>query len=306
FGHAANMEALAGHARRRGIMLLEDCAHALGSRFGHRMLGTFGKAAIFSFSVLKLVTTFGGGMVTTDDDDLAEGIRRRLARMAAAGSGGGGWAKIVTGAMLDGGTRRLPFSLGCWPALRLMRAVRPDIQQRIMTETPTAPNRVRPAAPAGMHAFQAVLGSSQLARCEQFIARRRQVSAWLDEELARLPQVAVLRREPYGRHNGLYYGVLAECAAELSAHLFRRGIDSETSEYRNCADLELYREHQVDCPVAREVGDRILRLPNFGALLRDDVRRIAAAIRGFYARREEMSSSWRADVRPEVRRMEPA
>ncbi|MBI4718019.1 MAG: DegT/DnrJ/EryC1/StrS aminotransferase family protein, partial [Planctomycetes bacterium] len=39
---------------------------------------------------------------------------------------------------------------------------------------------------AGMHAFQAVLGSSQLARCEQFIARRRQVSAWLDEELARL------------------------------------------------------------------------------------------------------------------------
>jgi len=63
----------------------------------------------------------------------------------------------------------------------------------------------------------------------------------------------------------------------------RCGIDSETSEYLNCANLDMYREFRADGPVARDVQCRLLRPPNYPGLRKADVLRIARAIRGFYA-----------------------
>ena len=80
----------------------------------------------------------------------------------------------------------------------------------------------------------------------------------------------------------MYYGILADRPDELSRYLFTCGIDSETAEYRNCADLEIYRDFRGACPVAREVERRILRLPNHPGLTRRDVKRIASTIRDFY------------------------
>lgn len=103
--------------------------------------------------------------------------------------------------------------------------------------------------------------------------------------LAAIEQVSLLRPDAGGWHNGLYYGVLVDRPAELSAFLFSRGIDSETSEYLNCADLDIYRDYRTDCPVAREIQARILRLPNYPSLSRTEVRRIGRAIRDFFALR---------------------
>lgn len=279
FGHPADMERLTKLADRHNLILLEDCAHALGSQSNGRFVGTFGKAAIFSFSVLKLVTTFGGGMIATNDDELAGAIRRRLASLREHQPRPSGIKRAMTGTIMDLGTRQLVFSLGAWPMLRAMRAFKPDVQQRIMTEVPHPVRDFDPAGAAPLHPFQARLGRSQLARAEQFIERRRTVGEWLDEELSGINGLTLLRPSDDGRHNGLYYGVLVDRPAELSAHLFRRGIDSETSEYLNCADLEMYREFHTDCPVSREVQSRILRLPNYPSLSRKDVIRIGRAIR---------------------------
>ena len=283
FGHPADMEALQALSRKHDLVLLEDCAHALGTRVGSRCLGTFGKAALFSFSVLKLVTTFGGGMVTTNDDELAAGIRAALAKRTTGEPARGGWKKAATGLVMDLGTRALPFSLGAWPMLRLMRMVRPDVQRRMMTESPQVERSLDVTRAGTLHPFQARLGLSQLARCDEFIAARRSVGAWLDAELADIPQVRLLDHDRFGTHNGLYYGILAERAEELCEYLFRRGIDCETSEYRNCAEMEIYREFAADCPVSCEVQRSILRLPNHPGLSRRSAARIAGAIRRFYA-----------------------
>ena len=283
FGHPADMDSLVAFAERHNLVLLEDCAHALGSKHAGRFVGTFGQAAIFSFSVLKLVTTFGGGMIATNDDDLARRLRRRLTGLRFHQPRPIGPKRALTGAVMDFATRKAVFSFGAWPVLRLLRAVRPNIQQRMMTEAPHVDREFDPEHVPPLHPFQARLGRSQLARAEDFIERRRQVGRWLDEELAGVPQVTLLKPSATGRHNGLYYGVLVDRPTELSAFLFRRGIDSETSEYLNCADLEMYRAYHVDCPVAREVQSHILRLPNYPSLTRRDVRRIGDAIRRFYA-----------------------
>jgi dTDP-4-amino-4,6-dideoxygalactose transaminase len=284
YGHSADMDAVRRFADRHGLIILEDCAHALGSKFGGRYVGTFGKAAIFSFSVLKLVTTFGGGMITTDDDDLASGIRGRLRSLRDHRPPPPGLKRALTGAILDIGTRKMIFSLGAWPLLRLLRGVKPGIQRDMMTEKPHRVADFDPIRVAHMHPFQAALGRSQLARAEDIIARRGEVCAWLDEALADIGPVTRLCRNQAGRHNGLYYGILVDRPAELSSYLFKHGIDSETSEYLNCADLDIYRDYYTDCPAARDIQNRILRLPNFPSLSRKDVGRIARAIRGFYDR----------------------
>jgi perosamine synthetase len=57
-------------ADARGILLAEDCAEAIGSRFGNRCVGTIGSVGMFSFFGNKTVTTGEGGMLVTDDAEL--------------------------------------------------------------------------------------------------------------------------------------------------------------------------------------------------------------------------------------------
>ena len=77
-GHPGQTAALAQLARDRGLALLEDAAHAIGSRVGDRHLGTFGVAGAFSFFSNKNLAVGEGGMVVTHDEAVA--TRMRLLR----------------------------------------------------------------------------------------------------------------------------------------------------------------------------------------------------------------------------------
>lgn len=76
-GSDAGAEKFRDVARREGVMLIEDAAHAAGgfTREG-RHLGTIGHAGVFSFFSNKNLATGEGGMVVTDDDELASALRR--------------------------------------------------------------------------------------------------------------------------------------------------------------------------------------------------------------------------------------
>jgi len=77
-GHAGDLAALRALCDERGLVLLEDAAHAAGSRLDGRHLGTFGAAGAFSLFSNKNLAVGEGGLATTDDDDLA--VRMRLLR----------------------------------------------------------------------------------------------------------------------------------------------------------------------------------------------------------------------------------
>jgi len=77
-GHAGETEALQALCRDRGLTLLEDTAHAAGSRLHDRHLGTFGAVGAFSLFSNKNLAVGEGGLLTTDDDELA--ARMRLLR----------------------------------------------------------------------------------------------------------------------------------------------------------------------------------------------------------------------------------
>ena len=84
-GLPCDLDALEAVARPRGIPMVEDAAHAVGARYGGRMIGGGRNAAVFSFYGNKNLTTAEGGMITTPDAALAERIRIR--RMHGQSSG---------------------------------------------------------------------------------------------------------------------------------------------------------------------------------------------------------------------------
>jgi dTDP-4-amino-4,6-dideoxygalactose transaminase len=77
-GHDGEAEALAAIARKHGLILLEDAAHAAGSRLDGRHLGTFGAAGAFSLFSNKNLAVGEGGMVVSGDPDMT--ARMRLLR----------------------------------------------------------------------------------------------------------------------------------------------------------------------------------------------------------------------------------
>lgn len=75
-GLPAEVELLAQLAQQHNLILIEDAACALGSRYRGRPLGSWGAAACLSFHPRKIITTGEGGMVLTNDATLAERVQR--------------------------------------------------------------------------------------------------------------------------------------------------------------------------------------------------------------------------------------
>ncbi len=74
-GRPCRMDRLEHIARRYGLLLTEDAAHAIEASFHGRKIGTVGDLTCFSFYVTKNVVTGEGGMVTTHNPDFAEKIK---------------------------------------------------------------------------------------------------------------------------------------------------------------------------------------------------------------------------------------
>jgi dTDP-4-amino-4,6-dideoxygalactose transaminase len=74
-GRPCEMDELRRIAHRYGLMLIEDAAHAVESRYRGGKIGALGDASCFSFYVTKNITTIEGGMLCTDQDYIANKAR---------------------------------------------------------------------------------------------------------------------------------------------------------------------------------------------------------------------------------------
>jgi dTDP-4-amino-4,6-dideoxygalactose transaminase len=75
-GHPCEMKAILGIAKRRGLYVIEDAAHAPGAEYHGKKCGLIGDAGCFSFFSNKNLVTGEGGMVVTRNKALAERIQR--------------------------------------------------------------------------------------------------------------------------------------------------------------------------------------------------------------------------------------
>jgi len=71
-GKICKMTQIKKIAKKNNLLLIEDCAHAIGTKLNNKHAGTFGNVGCFSFYPTKNFTTIEGGMVITNSKRIAE------------------------------------------------------------------------------------------------------------------------------------------------------------------------------------------------------------------------------------------
>jgi dTDP-4-amino-4,6-dideoxygalactose transaminase len=89
-GRPVDLDRLARMRERHGLEVVEDAAHAIGSEWRGRRIGSHGNLAAFSFYVTKNITTIEGGALLTDD----EGVAEEVERLALHGLSLGAWQRF--------------------------------------------------------------------------------------------------------------------------------------------------------------------------------------------------------------------
>lgn len=163
-GRPAEMREIMAIARRHGILVVEDCAHALGAEYHGRRPGSLGDIGCFSFHSTKNISSLGeGGMLTFDRDDWAERVDR------------------IRSNAVDGDYVSSPLGVGHGRQPWMMWV---DDSYENVCRTVRAPGSNATMSEAG-----AAVGLVQLGRLGDLVRRRREIAARYAAVLDPLPHV---------------------------------------------------------------------------------------------------------------------
>ena len=73
-GLSCQMDEIKDIAKANSLKIVEDCAHAIGTKFKSKHVGTIGDAGCFSFYPTKNISTIEGGMIITNDRKIAKNV----------------------------------------------------------------------------------------------------------------------------------------------------------------------------------------------------------------------------------------
>jgi dTDP-4-amino-4,6-dideoxygalactose transaminase len=247
-GLAADMPALLAVAKRHGLKVVEDAAHALPTTVGGQLVGTLDSdITVFSFYANKTITTGEGGMVVTRDPELAKRIK----------------------------------------VMRLHGMSR-DAFDRFTAKVPSWYYEiVAPGFKYNLTDIASALGIHQLKRARAFQQRRTELAALYDEALAGLP-VVLPPKPPEGEQHAwhLYVLRLADGAKVtrdvLIERLFAAGIGC--SVHYIPLHLQPYWRDRYGLkppqfPKSQRAYERMLSLPLYTRMTDADVRRVADVVR---------------------------
>jgi dTDP-4-amino-4,6-dideoxygalactose transaminase len=241
-GYPGDVVEIAEFCRSRGVLLVEDAACAVSSTVDGAACGTFGDIAMWSFDSMKVLVTGDGGMLYVRDPDLAHRAHRLAYHGLEHVSGFSAAAKVPSR----------------WWELNVQ-----DFGRRVVGNDVTA-----------------AIGSVQLARLPDFIARRRAIAQTYDELLADAEGVTLPPPLPSGHTTSYYfYWVQLDAAIrdQVAADLLDRGIYT-TFRYAPLHKVAAYRSGAL-LPGADEASDTTLLLPIHQALDDADARTVADELR---------------------------
>lgn len=81
FGIPAKVERVREIAKRRGLILIEDCAHSLGAEIKGRKIGTFGDISFFSLGRDKVISSVFGGAILCQSQNYYEKIKKVVSKL---------------------------------------------------------------------------------------------------------------------------------------------------------------------------------------------------------------------------------
>lgn len=245
-------------AMAKDRIVIEDAAHSFGGAYAcGKPVGccAYSDMAIFSFHPVKSITTGEGGAIVTNDADL--GKRLRMLR--------------------SHGIERDPKFFKSADAFEDGQAKPWYYEQSLLGFN------------YRMTDIQAALGLSQLARLDQFLARRRAIAHRYDEALSKLPGVHLPQSGTQERaRSGLHlyivefdFSALKTKRERFMARLRAHGVGSQVHYipvYRHPLYAERYGFDPARFPNAEAYYSRCLSLPLYPGLTDEDVERIVSTV----------------------------
>lgn len=233
-GHIADMDAVVEICQRRGIALIEDCAHTMGARWKGRKSGTFGIAACFSTQTYKHMNSGEGGLLTTTDPELM--------------------------------ARAVMFSGSYMLYDRHVAAPDKDVFLEVRLDTPNYSGR--------MDNLRAAILRPQLRKLDEKCRRWNELYRTLEEGLRRVPGITLPVRSPDEDYVGSSIQFSLNALSEAQFHSFlagcaERGVDlkwfgaAEPKGFTSRYDSWRYLPPQQDLPQTRQVLSRLcdMRVP---------------------------------------------
>ncbi len=77
-GQCCELDSIVAWASKEKILLIEDCAQAIGTRYKNKHVGTFGNVGCFSFQNSKNISSGEGGAIVSNNENLAIKINKLL------------------------------------------------------------------------------------------------------------------------------------------------------------------------------------------------------------------------------------
>jgi perosamine synthetase len=283
YGLPCDMDRLLAIAARHNLVVLEDCAHALGATYKGRPVGTFGDGALFSFQTLKPLNCYGGGMALVHDATLAAKVRRIVDALPWP-SGSRVARRLTVGRLQRIFIRPRVFSISLFPILwaSSFANAQPDV---FLWE------KIRPLNPMPeeyLERFpnvQAVIGLEGLRRLDEWTRQVQQNAGCVTRALRNIPGVQVPYVPPDRTHayyQYCVYGPGTRGRDELVLGCVRHGIDIETLHVDVPPDIALFRGSRAEADGARRASQAI-QIPVYAGLKQEQVDRIAATVAGVLA-----------------------
>lgn len=246
-GRAAAMDELLAIAAKHDIVVIEDAAHALETRYKGKTIGQLGGlTSCLSFYVTKNITTAEGGMLLTNDEELA-----RKARVLS------------------------------------LHGLSADAWSRYSNEAPKHYEVVVPGYKYNLTDIASSIGLVQLGHVEDWLVRRNQLWARYDEAFAGLPVITPAPVEADTRHARHLYTLLVTDDAPVDRDGFRNGLHEEGVgtgiHYAPLHRHPYYRDRfdysDEQFPHAAFIGSRTLSLPLSPKVTDAQADRVIAAVR---------------------------
>jgi perosamine synthetase len=238
-GQCCPMDRIMEIARRRGVAVIEDCAHVPGASYLGRAAGSLGSMGVFSFHQQKNMCTLGeGGMITTDSTVLFE---KALSYRSLCCRIHGGSDKYLP---ID--EARHPMDRDYW------RLQFDDFGYNFrMTDA------------------QAAVGLVQLAKLDGFNGTRIRLAARLTERLAGVPGIDLPTVDPKGRHVFHFYVIQLRDDHPLGKldFMWRLYTEKGIKAWNHYIPIHLTEPYRAqghcegECPVAEKAHERYVSLP---------------------------------------------
>src|SRR5882672_1822411 len=191
YGLPCDMDRILDIASRHNLIVLEDCAHALGATYKGRAVGTFGTGALFSFQTLKPLNCYGGGMALVQDAGVAAQVRAVVDALPWPSE------KRVRDRLLIGRLQRIfvkpwVFSISLFPVLWISALIdaNPDVflWEKIRSLRPL-PDQYAERFPN----VQAAIGLEALEHLDTWTAQVQANAKYMTRRLGDLPAIQVPR-----------------------------------------------------------------------------------------------------------------